>query len=205
MKNNMLPTCLVASLLLNVLLLGGCGGGGGTDSPGITVSAVITPSYNGANTFSVDTVRSYCISSGTSTQLEYFADHVATASISASLLNPSNIIEPMTAFLDSYTITYTSNADSPGAPPVQPDTREMTFSFIVSGSTATAAASVSVEFFDLIRKNQYYSDTGGALNNYTATYTFSGHTEHGEQFTATSQTNFQIGNFNYCPDGYTPL
>jgi hypothetical protein len=197
----MLYTGLVISLLLNVLLLGGCGGGG-KDSPGITVSAVITPSYNGANTFSVDSVANFC-TNGTTTQLEYFADHVATASFSASLLNPSNIIEPMTAFMDSYAITYTSNADSPGAPPIQPDTREMTSSFIVGGSTTTTVASVQVEFFDLIRKNQYYSDAGGTLNNYAATYTFSGHTENGYKFTVTSQRDFQIGSFNYCPDGYS--
>jgi hypothetical protein len=200
-----LPESVVIGVLLTLLLLGGCGGGG-KDSTGIAVSAVITPSYNGATTSSVDSVQNSCTNdNGTTSQPEYFADHTATASITASLLNTSNIITPMTAFIDSYTITFAGSADSPTAPAIQPDTRSMTFSFIASNATQTAATSVSVELVDLIRKNQYSAAAGGALNNYTATYTFSGHTEHGEQFTATSQTNFQIGNFNNCPDGFTPL
>jgi hypothetical protein len=200
-----LPDSIAIGILLNLLLLGGCGGGG-KDSPGISVSAVITPAYNGVTTSSVDAVQNSCtIDNGATSQSEYFADHTATASITASLINPSNIISTMTAFIDSYTLTFTSNADSPAAPPIQPDTRAMTFSFIASNATQTAATNVSVELVDLIRKNQYSSVAGGALNNYTATYTFSGHTEHGEQFTVTSQTNFQIGNFNNCPDGFTPL
>jgi hypothetical protein len=200
-----LPDSIAIGILLNLLLLGGCGGGG-KDSPGISVSALITPSYNGNTTSSVDAVQNSCTNdNGATSQSEYFADHTATASITASLLNTSNIITPMTAFIDNYTITYTGNADSPAAPSIQPDSRAMTFSFIASNTTQTSATSISVELVDLIRKNQYSAAVGGALNNYTATYTFSGHTEHGEQFTATSQTNFQIGNFNNCPDGFTPL
>jgi hypothetical protein len=200
-----LPDTIMVGISLTLLLLGGCGGGG-KDSPGISVRAVITPSYNGNTTSSVDSVQNSCTNdSGATSQPEYFADHMATASITASLLNTSNIIMPMTAFIDSYTITFTSSADSPTAPAIQPDTRAMTISFIASSGTQTSATDVSVELVDLIRKNQYSATAGGALNNYTATYTFSGHTEHGEQFTATSQTNFQIGNFNNCPDGFTPL
>lgn len=200
---NILQNGLFISMLLNVLLVGGCGGGG-TDSPGITVSAVILPYYNGGYTSSVDTVPTFC-TNGTNTQYEHFADHQATASITASIINPSNVIEPMTAFIDSYTITFNRNADSPGAPSIQSDTREVTFSFIVNDSTEALVAEITVELVDLIRKGQYYSATVGSLNNYTATYVFSGHTENGEQFTVTSKTNFQIGSFNNCPDGFWPI
>ena len=195
---------IMISVLLPVLFLGGCGRGGKEDSPGITASASITPSYNGASTYSVDSVRNSC-SNGSTTQLEYFADHGATVSFSASLINPSNLIKQMTVFIDSYTITYNSHDDSSGAPSLQPDTRQMTFSFIVNGATPTASASVAIAFVDLIRKERYYSVAGGGLSNYTATYTFSGHTEHGDQFTITSQTDFQIGGFNYCPSGFNPI
>lgn len=193
---------LAVNMLLTVFLLGGCGGGG-KDSPGVKMSAMITPTYNGANFFSIDVVRTNC-TDGSLTQPEYFADHTATASISASLINPSNIIKQMTVYIDSYTITYNSHADSPGAPPIQSDTREKTISFIVSGASTTPVA-VTVSLVDLIRKNQYYSTVGGGLNNYTATYTFQGHNENGAPFAFNAQTDFQIGSFNYCPSGFTPI
>jgi hypothetical protein len=199
----MLYNGLIINMLLNVLVMGGCSGSN-IDSSGITVSAEISPFYNDAYTSSVDVVQNSC-SNGTTTQSEFFADHVAIASINAGLLNSSNIMGPMTVFLDGYTITYNGNTDSSGAPPIQPDTREMSVSFIVSSATPTLAASLTVELVDLIRKDQYYTVFGGGLNNYTATYTFSGHTENGYHFTITSQRDFQVGSFNYCPDGYSPL
>jgi len=193
---------LAITMLLMVFLQGGCGGGG-KDSPGVKMSATITPTYNGGNSFSIDAVRTNC-TDGSKTQPEYFADHTATASISASLINPSNIINKLTVYIDSYTITYSSHADSPGAPPIQADTREKTISFIVSGE-GPASVEATLSFVDLIRKNQYYNNVGGGLNNYTATYTFQGHSENGVQFTFNAQTDFQIGSFNYCPSGFTPI
>ncbi len=186
-----------------VIFVGGCGGVG-KDSPGIIVSATITPTYNGSNTPSVDVVQNVCTNSnGTSaqTQPEYFADHMAMVSLDARLINPSNVVRQMTVYLDGYTIDYASSSDSPGAPPIQSDTRAKTISFVVSGATTTSS-SFSVEFVDLIRKNQYFSDTGGTLNNYTATYTFQGHSENGVPMTFSAKTDFQIGNFNYCPAGF---
>lgn len=182
------------------IFTGGCGGIG-KDSSGVTVSATITPTYNGSNTASVDAVRNICTStSSTQTQSEYFADHMATALLSAQLINPSSAVKQMTVTLDGYTIDYSSSADSPGAPPIQSDTREKTISFVVSrGTTST---SFSVEFIDLIRKNQYFSAAGGTLNNYTATYTFQGHSENGVPMTFSAQTDFQIGNFDNCPAGF---
>jgi hypothetical protein len=197
-------------ILAIALFTGGCGGIG-KDSPGVTVSATITPTYNGSNSSSVDVVRNVCLSTNsTQTQPEFFADHGATALISASLINPSSAINQMTVYIDRYTLDYQSNADSPGAPPIQPDTREMTFSFIVSGATTTQV-SVPVSFVDLTRKSKYYSDvtTGGfasqtsyLINKYTATYTFEGHSENGVPITFSAQKDFQIGSFDNCPDGF---
>jgi len=204
-----LPYYMIIGILFYALLLGGCGGGS-KDSPGVTVSATITPTYNAVNTTSVDAVQDTCVS-GSSTQAEYFADHGATVSINARLINPGNIIKDMNVSLDRYTINYNSTADSPGAPPIEVDSREMTLSFLVSG-----ASSVSVEtsatFVDLVRKNKYladlqsgvYQSSPGDLNNYIATYTIEGHSENGVHFTITAQSAFQIGSFNYCPAGYNP-
>jgi hypothetical protein len=114
----------------------------------------------------------------------------------------------LTVYIDSYTIDYSSHADSPGAPAIQSDAREKTISFIVSSSSTTAAATqanVTVSLVDLIRKNQYLSNVGGRLNNYTATYTFQGHSENGEHFTFNAQTDFQMGSFIYCQSGYWPI
>jgi len=193
---------IAISIVFCIAFLGGCSGSS-KESSGVKLSATITPTYNGENSFSVDSVQSNC-TNGTTTQAEYFADHTATALISASLINPSNIIQQMTVYIDSYTITYSSHADSPGAPLIQSDTREKTMSFIVSGADTTSV-SVTVSLVDLIRKIQYYNNVGGALNNYTATYTFQGHSENGVPFTLTAQTDFQIGSFNYCPSGFTPI
>jgi hypothetical protein len=204
-----LPYYMIICILFNAFLLGGCGGGS-KDSPGVTVSASITPTYNAVSTTSVDAVQDTCVS-GSSTQAEYFADHGATVSISARLINPGNIIKDMTVSLDRYTINYSSTADSPGAPLIQADSREMALSFLVSGAS-TVSMETSATFVDLVRKNKYladmqsgvYQSSPGYLNNYIATYTFEGHSENGVSFTVTAQSTFQIGSFNYCPAGYNP-
>jgi hypothetical protein len=183
--------------------MGGCGGKG---SSGVQVSATITPTYNGVNTSSVDAVQNICTNASTGqTQPEYFADHTATVSIIANLINPSNVIKQMTVYIDSYTIDYQSSADSAGAPAIQSDARNKTTSFIVSSPTPSSVASITVELVDLIRKNKYSTDALTAssfLNNYTATYTFSGHSENGVPLTFSAQTDFQIGAFNNCPAGF---
>ena len=180
------------------------------DSPGVTVSAMITPTYNAVSTTSVDAVQDTCVS-GSSTQAEYFADHGATVTFSARLINPGNIIKDMTVSLDRYTINYNSSADSPGAPLIQADSREMALSFLVSGAS-TVSVEASATFVDLVRKNKYladmqsgaYQSSPGDLNNYIATYTFEGHSENGVSFSVTAQSTFQIGSFNNCPAGYNP-
>jgi len=199
MKNK-LGNSLLISIFFTVILLGGCGGGGKVSS-GVTAAAVITPTYNGADTYSVDAVRSNCRNSDGTIHLEYFADHSATVTISASLINPSNTNNQMKASIDRYTIEYHGLADSPGAPPIQSDTREKTVDFVLSGA-ATTTVEMTVVFVDLIRKQQYLSNVpSGSLNNYTATYFFEGHSENGQLFNFSSHTNFQIGSFNYCPSG----
>jgi len=188
---------LTIKIFLVFFLLGGCGGGG-KDSPGVKMSATITPTYNGGNTKSVDVVKGLCATAQSGGTLdEYFADHDATVSISASLINPSNVVKKLTVFIDRYTIDYRGLADSPGAPPIQSDAREKTMSFSVSGESS-ASLEATLSFVDLIRKNQYYNTVAGALNNYTATYTFEGHSESGDSFSFTAQTDFEMGSFNNC-------
>jgi hypothetical protein len=198
-----------------ILMLAGACGGGMKDSPGVVVSAVITPTYNDANIYSVDVVQSSCqdLSNASIIEDEYYADHGATVSISASLINPSNTVNQMTVTIDRYTITYQRSPDSSDAPPIQSDTREKTLTFTIIGEDTTTA-DFSTTFFDLIRKERYYDDvvsgeySAGKTflnNNYTATYTFSGHAENGVPFSFTSQTDFQIGSFNNCPAGFSPI
>ena len=165
----------------------------------------MTPTYNGVDTNSVDAFRATCTNSSGATQPEYFADHMATASIYASLIDPR---DQQIVYIDAYTIDYLSSADSPGAPLIQSDTRANSISFGVSSATPTLAATVTLELVDLIRKNEYTADVKSApsyLNNYAATYTFKGHNRSGAPFTFTSRTNFQIGPFNYCPPGFQPM
>ena len=150
-----LPYYMIIGILFTALLLGGCGGGS-KDSPGVAVSATITPTYNAVNTTSVDAVQDTCVS-GSSTQTEYFADHGATVSISARLINPGNIIKDMNVSLDRYTINYNNSADSPGAPLIQADSREMALSFLVSGAS-TVSVDTTAKFVDLVRKNHYLAD-----------------------------------------------
>jgi hypothetical protein len=186
---------IIAITMLVLSTLGGCG-----DTSGVNVTANIVPTYNGINTSDVDAVRDMC-PSGT---LEYFADHMATATITANILNPA--INPSeTVHIDGYTIDYVSLADSPNAPPIQRYVGNESLSFTVSGN-GTAQVTGTVEFVDLIRKVQYIQDlTSGSyqssaayLNNYEATYTFEGHTDSGSNFTFSASASFEIGDFNNC-------
>lgn len=196
---------LAISLFYQAVLLSGCGGGD-DHNPGVIVSAIITPVYNGKDTSSVDAFRDVCTNSSGAMQPEFFADHTANASIFARLIN-SNDFSQLTVHIDGYTIDYISSADSPGAPSIQPDTRADTIVFEVSSQIQVLAATDTVELADLVRKNKYMEDLVTSPiqpNNYTVTYTFRGHSGNGEAFTFTSRTNIQIADFNYCPSGFLP-
>jgi len=194
MKVRILHLIAIAMSVM-LLALGGCG-----DTSGVSVSANIVPTYDGVNTSDVDAVQDMCPSGS----LEYFADHSATATFSAYILNPA-ITPSVTVYIDGYTINYASSADSPNAPPIQTYAASETLSFTVAGSS-TAQMSGTVEFVDLIRKIQYiedlssssYQSSANYLNNYVATYTFEGHTDGGSHFTFSASAPFEIGDFDNC-------
>ena len=184
-------------LSVAAIMLYSCSGSG---SSGTIITVSLTPTYNKKNTPSVDVVQDTCKSG----DFEYFADHSATAVFSASLYN-SNMSQPLTFTIDRYTITFTTMADSPLAPPIQTDSREQSASFTVSGST-TSTLTMDVSLVDLVRKVKYMQDLSGRsygsspdyLNNYTATYVFEGHNDRGESFTVSGSTNFEMGDFDNC-------
>lgn len=199
-------------LLLFTFLLAGCGSGPGspgsqgTEDTGVKLETTITPTYNGANTSSVDAFQDIC-SAGPPAVYEKITDHSATVTITATLLNPNPQITPGTLYIDYYTVEYRRSQDSIGAPPIESDTRYDTIVVTPpqsgTGSTTTTFTAI---FVDLIRKAKYSSDTfGGAyssslayLNNYTATYTFVGHNQYGKSFSFMAQVDFQIGDFDNC-------
>lgn len=197
-----------------VLMVWGCGGGSGPGSPGtqgtedtgVMVEAVIIPTYNNVDTYSVDTFQQVC-DVGPPPEYEIFTDHSATATISARLLNPGTTFQAGTLYVEKYTVEFRRSTDSIGAPPIESDTRYK--SIIITpptGGTGANTVTDTVILIDLIRKDKYRTDmlsnmfTSAAafLNNYTATYTFEGKNQFGDTFSFTAQTDFQIGSFDYC-------
>jgi len=229
MKTNYSLTATICSLLL-ALLLWGCGGGGagspgstGSQDTGVILDATIAPYYQTITnlTDSVDVVQDQCPSSTGTTFPEYFADHEALVTIRASLINQNATIQPATLTVEYFTIQYISSTDSIGAPPVELDTVYQTI--VITPPTPAALVTptptlpvpptttlAQVVFFDLLRKQQYLAAVGGPfsthiVNNYTAVYTFFGKNDHGDNFTFTAQTNFQVGDFNNCGITTPPL
>ena len=187
---------ITTAMLVFLFSMAGCG----DSSSGVSVTATIVPTYHGTDTSSVDAVQDVCPSGSP----EYFADHAANATITASILNPT-IHPSVTVYIDGYTIDYVSSADSLNAPPIQRYVGNETFSFIVSGNVVSQA-SATVEFVDLIRKIQYiqalesgqYHSSADYLNNYEAIYTFEGHTDSGSNFTVSATAPFEIGDYDNC-------
>ncbi|HET6514737.1 MAG TPA: hypothetical protein VFG09_06205 [Thermodesulfovibrionales bacterium] len=193
-------------------LMNGCGSGSGSpgssgsEDTGVTLDATITPTYNGANTNSVDAFQDIC-DPGPPVVVEFFADHSATVAINATLINPNPPIPAGVLTIQKYTIDYRASKDSIGAPPIQSDTRFVTVTINPPfGGLAPITTTFTAEFLDLTRKDQYAKDvnvtsgiyTSRILNNYTATYTFQGENSFGQSFTIQAQADFQIGNFNNC-------
>ena len=197
---------------LLAILLAGCGGGGpgspgssGSENTGVALSATVVGSYQGAATNSVDAFPDQC---GTppATTPEFFADHQATVTFTARLLNPGSDFQAGKLYIEKYTVEFRRSSDSIGAPPIESDTRYQTIEIpapIGAGEVTLTSTTILV---DLLRKDQYASDmlsgrysSGSAyLNNYTAIFTFYGQNEFGENFKVQTQMNFQIGNFNNC-------
>jgi hypothetical protein len=197
--------------LLSTVFLWSCGGGAGspgskgTEDTGVEVDATVTPVYLGNNTYSVDAFRAVC-DEGPPPVVEDFTDHNATLTVSARLINPNTTFQAGTLYVEKYRVEFKRSSDSIGAPPIESDTRYKTI--VIAAPTGTGVTTVedTVILVDLIRKDQYRTDTTSGqynsgssyLNNYTAIYTFEGKNEYGKDFTFKAQTDFQIGPFNYC-------
>ena len=197
---------------LFAILLSGCGGAGpgapgssGTENTGVMLDATTIPTYNGANTYSVDVFQQIC-DAGPPPVYEIFTDHGAAVTVNARLLNPNTTFQPGTLYIERYTVEYRRSNDSIGSPPIETDTRYV--SIIISAPTGTATTTVDFTaiFVDLKRKDKYQTDVLSGIywyglayiNNYTAVYTFYGKNQYGTSFSFQTQTNFQIGSFDYC-------
>lgn len=205
-RNSLLVTCC---LLLVTALLAGCGAGpgspgsSGTEDTGVLVDAMLVPTYNTANTSSVDVVQVTC-DAGPPAVIEYFADHSAALTLTARLLNPTTTFPVGTLYIERYTVEFRRSTDSISAPPIETDTRYGTIAITPPTGTATTTVTATVILVDLKRKAQYLTDvlsgqyTSNILNNYTATYTFYGKNQYNAGFSFKASTNFQIGSFNNC-------
>jgi hypothetical protein len=210
MRKNKFLLCAVYCLLSTVFLWG-CGGGSGspgskgTEDTGVEVDATLTPLYLGNNTYSVDAFRVIC-DPGPPEKVEVFTDHNATLTMTARLINPNTTFQAGALYIEKYTVEFRRSSDSIGAPPIQSDTRYKTIVIPAPTGSGTTTVEDTVVLVDLIRKEQYKADVMSGqyssgtyyLNNYTAMYTFEGKNEYGEKFSFKAQTDFQLGNFNYC-------
>jgi hypothetical protein len=202
---------VICYLSFIVLFLWGCGSGPGspgsqgTEDTGVILEATIVPTYNGEDTYSVDAFQQVC-SEGPPPKYEYFTDHQATVTITATLINPNTTFQPGTLYIEKYTVEFRRSADSIGAPPIQSDTRYKTIVITPPTGTGETTVTDTVILVDLLRKDQYATDVlsgqysyGSAyINNYTAIYTFKGKNEYGDSFSFKAQTDFQIGSFDNC-------
>jgi len=212
MKKRSFLLLLLYISVLSVILYG-CGGGAGApgsqgiEDTGVQLSAVVTGLYLGENTNSIDAFHDQC-DAGPPPIYEFFADHQAEVTFTASLINPNPTIRPGTLYIEKYTIQYKRSNDSLGAPPIEEDTRFETIIITppLSGTGATSLIQ-TISLVDLTRKDKYYDDIyvqhrysyhPGYLNNYTAIFTFYGKNEYGKDFTVKTQMNFQIGWFDNC-------
>jgi hypothetical protein len=217
---------VICHLSFVILFLSGCGGNGpgspgstGTEDTGIVLNATIVPVYKGVNTNSVDAFQGICCgsteiaaggtcSSGTST-VEFFADHEATVTINANLLNPSAKFTPGNIYIEKYTVEFRRSTDSIGAPPIETIVdgtvgMPVVITFTPPVGDGVVTVTTTVTLVDLIRKIKYAADinsgvfTSNELNNYTAIYTFEGKNDFGDAFTFKAETGFEIGDFNNC-------
>lgn len=199
--------------LLSVFLWG-CGGGApgapgssGAENTGVILEGAITPTYNGQNTASVDVIQQVCGDpAATPVVYEYMADHGATLTVNAKLLNPNTKVQPGTLYIEKYTVEFRRSTDSIGTPPIETDIRYETIVITppTTGVSSTTVTTTGLVLVDLIRKSRYFTDvssgqyTTSILNNYTATYTFEGKNQYGDKFSFVVQTPFQIGSFDNC-------
>lgn len=205
---------LFLTVCCSLFALWGCGGAGpgapgsvGCEDFGLICEADLTPTYLGVNTDNVDAVQDIC-DPGPPAVFEDFTDHGAQAAISVRLMNPNASITPPPLFIERFTIEYRRNNDSIGTPPIQADSRSVTFSISPPTGTDISTVTRSIIFVDLPRKDKYLQDMSSGIfssalnnpaiiNNYTAIYTFEGQIE-GKRVVIHATKDFSIGHYDNC-------
>jgi len=194
--------------LLSAVFIWGCGSGPGSpgsygcEDVGLICDVAITPTYQDANTSSVDAFQDDCDPDPATVDPEYFADHSATATISLRRLNPNSTFLINPVYIERYTIEFRRATDSIGAPPIQTFSGYKTITLTPPTGTAINTFDATVVLVDLLRKDQYATDIlsgrySGPLNNYTASYIFEGQSL-GKAIRIFGQVPFQIGSFDNC-------
>ncbi|MFI5296226.1 MAG: hypothetical protein ACHQ0Y_14530 [Thermodesulfovibrionales bacterium] len=206
--------------ILFVLLLSSCGGGS-AGNPGTqigggswgVITASIAPGVDSSSSSSSSTTTlaargrdvdifqtANCSTSPTTPVPEPFTDHDSIVTLTLSAANPK---EPVQNYIvEGYRIDYTT--ETPGAPPIASFTSGSQSMILEQDKSLTQ----QVVMVDISRKLKLAQDlTSGQYQpaatypTYTAIYTFYGHDIYGNAFQTVVQTNFEVGDFNYCPAG----
>ncbi len=204
-------------LLVTVLSLSACGGGGGGGDTlggggcggGATVTGVVVcadqvlPFYNQANTNQVDVVQnsSHC----TPPQIEFYSDHSANVTLSATLAQgatqpPSSTSIVFTQYTISYTAIPTPGSFTPAIASIGPIFDTITVTVPPSGSGTTTR---TVALLNLRQKQIFVNDLGqggffdGVQRNYSLTYTFTGFDQRGDQVIARGFTQVFLSSYVY--------
>jgi hypothetical protein len=202
----------VCCLLLTVFL-SGCGSGPGSpgstgsEDTGIIVDAQVVGRYLDTDgVYSVDAFQDVC-DPGPPEVLETFADHQATVTFTARLVNPDTTFQVGNLYIEKYTVEFRRSTDSISAPPIESDKRFQTITITAPVGSGTSTVTMSgLILVDLVRKVQYANDmlsgrygaNAFVINNYTAIYTFYGKNDFGKEFKIKATMNFQISDFDNC-------
>jgi len=199
------------------LLLASCGGGGagnpgttGTDKTWGVITGTITPgvsdtsSTGGTTTTIAATGRNVdifrnpdCDGNPGTNDPEPFTEHPAMVKLTLKSSNPNDPTSEH--IIERYEINYTT--ETPGAPPIQ--------SFQSGYQTIVLKPDTETEFqvvmVDIPRKLKLYEDLMSGqytpqyqVLTYTAVYTFYGKDIYGNPFQTVLQTNFDVGDYDYC-------
>ena len=89
---------------------------------------------------------------------EFFADHQATVTFTARLLNPDATFQAGKLYIEKYTVEFRRSTDSLGAPPIESDTRFNTIEIPAPIGAGEVTVTTSIVLIDLLRKIQYAED-----------------------------------------------
>ena len=187
--------------------IGAAGQCGGAESSGIcvTIDSIEPGSLGLEDTDDVDAFQNPdCDGDPTTPDPEVFSRHSADVTFSAFNLIPSNVPGvtpgvPTFVTLTQYSIEYT--ADAGNVLPVPTLTNRVfneTIRIDVDGSATVTLAFVELAQLSEFNAQALQGGTAGAIQSYTAKYTFSGQDSLGNSVSVAAFKKFQIGNFDTC-------